>query len=110
MKIVITTTSPSIDSNVDNRFGRCAFFLFVDPVTLEWDAKPNPGVNARGGAGVKASQFVANLKPDAIISGSFGPNAYGVLKAANVQMYLFDGAKNVQEVINRFNEGILNTV
>ncbi len=65
MKIILTATSPSIDSNVDPRFGRGAYFLIVDPDTLEWQAYPNPGVGAPGGAGTLAAQFVANQHVEA---------------------------------------------
>ena len=88
MKIILTTTSPSIDSEIDPRFGRGAYLLVVDTETLEWQAHPNPGVSASGGAGTMAAQFVANQKAGAVISGDFGPNAYGALQAAGVATYL----------------------
>ena len=65
MKIILTATSPSIDSNVDPRFGRGAYLIVVDTDTLEWQAHPNPGVNASGGAGTQAAQFAANQKAEA---------------------------------------------
>ncbi len=33
MKICITSTGPRLDSEMDPRFGRCQYFLFVDPDT-----------------------------------------------------------------------------
>jgi len=110
MKIILTTTSPSIDSDVDPRFGRGAYFLVVDPDTLEWQAHPNPGVNAPGGAGTLAAQFVADQNAEAVISGDFGPNAYGALQAAGVAMYLFGASRTVREAIERFKAGQLERV
>jgi predicted Fe-Mo cluster-binding NifX family protein len=105
MKLLITTTSPEINADLDARFGRGAFFLTVDSDTLAWHALPNPALNARGGAGVKAAQFITDQKYDAVISGAFGPNAYNALKTAGIPMYLFGSCQSVQEVLQRFQSG-----
>jgi predicted Fe-Mo cluster-binding NifX family protein len=110
MKIIITTTAPSIESDVDPRFGRGAYLLVVDPNTLEWQAHPNPGVNAPGGAGIKATQFVVEQKVDAVISGDFGPNAFDALNAASVPMYVLGTTRTVRDAIARFNDGHLERV
>ena len=73
MRIVVTTTTPDLDSPVDPRFGRGAYFVVVDTSTLEWQAHPNPAAAASGGAGIRAAQFVAEQKAQAVISGDFGP-------------------------------------
>lgn len=110
MKIIITTTAPSLDSDIDPRFGRGANFLVVDPDTLEWEAHPNPGVNAMGGAGTQAAQFVVQQKADAVISGDFGPNAYIALAAVEIPMYLCGAGGSVRSVIERFKAGQLERV
>ena len=107
MKIIITAVSPSIDSNVDPRFGRGANFIVVDPDTLSWQAHANPGVGAPGGAGTRAAQFAANQHASAIISGDFGPNAFEALQAAGIDMYLFGTSSTVKEAIERFKAGEL---
>jgi len=38
MKIAITATGPDLDSIVDPRFGRCAYFLIIDPETMEYES------------------------------------------------------------------------
>ena len=100
MKIILTAISPSIDSNVDQRFGRGAYFLIVDPDTLEWQAQPNPGVGAPGGAGTLAAQFASNQNVSSVISGDFGPNAYNALQAAGIAMYLFGASTTVRRPSN----------
>ena len=110
MKIILTATSPSIDSRVDARFGRGAYFIVVDPETLECQAHPNPGVSASGGAGTLAAQFVANQRASSIISGDFGPNAYNALRAAGIAMYLFGASTTVKEAIELFKAGQLERV
>lgn len=110
MKIIITVVSPTIESNVDPRFGRGAYLLVVDPDTLEWQVDANPGVNAPGGAGILATQFVTEHQVDAVISGDFGPNAFDALNAAGVAMYLLGASRTVQDVIARFKAGQLERV
>jgi predicted Fe-Mo cluster-binding NifX family protein len=77
-----------MDAPFDPRFGRAAYFIVIDEETEDWQAHPNPAVNASGGAGVQAAQFVANQGVWAVISGDFGPNAHQALTAANVAMFL----------------------
>ena len=110
MKIILTTNSPNLESGVDPRFGRGAYFLVVDTDTLEWQVYPNPGVGASGGAGTLAAQFVANQKAEAVISGDFGPNAYEALQAAGVEMYLFGTSRTGSEAFDRFKAGQLEHV
>jgi predicted Fe-Mo cluster-binding NifX family protein len=102
MKLIITATSPRIDSPVDPRFGRGAYFLITDTDTFEWQALPNPAVNASGGAGIQAAQFVSEQNCAAVISGDFGPNAYNALQAAGIQMYLLGSCRNVREAVQQF--------
>jgi len=110
MKIILTATSPNIDSNVDPRFGRGAYFIITDPDTLEWEAHPNPGVDISGGAGIQAAQFVADQKAEAVLSGDFGPNAYNALQVAGIAMYLFNTSSTVMEAIEHFKAGQLECV
>jgi predicted Fe-Mo cluster-binding NifX family protein len=110
MKIIITANSPSIDSNVDPRFGRCAYLLMVDTESLQWETQANPGVNASGGAGIQAAQFVTDHKVDAVLSGDFGPNAYNALQAAGIAMYLFGASTTIKEAVEHFKAGQLERV
>ena len=110
MKIILTTSSPDIKSQVDPRFGRGAYLLVIDTDTLEWEARPNPGVSASGGAGIQAAQFVTEHKAEAVISSDFGPHAFEVLHTASVPMYLFGSCRTVRDVIVQFKAGRLEQV
>ncbi len=110
MKIILTTTSPDLNSAIDPRFGRGAYLLVVDTDTNQHEAYPNPGVNASGGAGAQAAQFVAAHHAEAVISGDFGPNAYDALQAAGISMYLYGDTYNASEAIERFKAGLLQQV
>jgi predicted Fe-Mo cluster-binding NifX family protein len=49
MKIGVTATGKDLESQMDPRFGRCAYFILVDPDTEEFEAVDNPGISAGGG-------------------------------------------------------------
>jgi predicted Fe-Mo cluster-binding NifX family protein len=110
MKIIITVSSSSLDAEFDPRFGRCAYFLAMDTETMGGEAFPNPGINASGGAGTQAAQFVAEQKAVAVISGDFGPNASSALNAAGILMYLNKADGNIQDIVKRFIAGELQQV
>ncbi len=110
MKVIVTTTGTTLDSAIDSRFGRGAYFLLVDTDSLETHAFPNPAASAGGGAGTKAAQFVAKQGAQAVISGDFGPNAQQVLNAANIAMYLHGSSHTAQEAIQQFKDRQLSSV
>ncbi len=61
MKIVITAQGPELDSAVDPRFGRAAYFLVYDLDADTCEAVSNEtGRSAGQGAGVQAAQLVAS--------------------------------------------------
>jgi predicted Fe-Mo cluster-binding NifX family protein len=110
MKIVLTTTSPNIDSEIDPRFGRGTYLLMLDTASLQWESHPNPGVNAPDGAGIQAAQFVAKKKAEAVLSGDFGPHACEALRAAGIAMYLYEDCHTARQAIERFQAGQLRQV
>lgn len=85
MTIVISTTGSDLDSQIDQRFGRCAYFLIVDGKKVK--KVQNPGAQAMGGAGIAAAQIIVDQKVDAIITGNIGPNALNVLQVAGIKVF-----------------------
>jgi len=87
MKVMITSKGDSLESLMDERFGRAEYFIIYDTQNDEFEAIKNPYLNDRGGVGVSISKFTIEKNVDALISGSFGPNAQDVLKASNIKLY-----------------------
>ncbi len=86
MKIAVSATAPSLDADVDPRFGRCPYFIIIDPETMEFEALENPNAMAAGGAGISTAQMIANKGVQLILTGNCGPKAYQTLSPAGVQV------------------------
>ena len=109
MKIAITSTGTSLDSNVDPRFGRCAYFIIYDTDSDTFEFIENTGRQAMGGAGIQAGQLMASKNVGAVITGNFGPNAFRVLEAAKIKMY--SGVSGtVREAIEKYKNGQLTEI
>ena len=52
MKIVVSSTGKDLDSEIDPRFGRCAYFLLVDTDTMDHEVLDNGNQAIGGGANV----------------------------------------------------------
>ncbi len=108
MRVCITSTGPSLDSEMDPRFGRCQYFLFLDPQSLEMEALENPNIGASGGAGIQSAQFVANKGVEVIITGQVGPNAFSTLQAAGIKI-LVGASGKVRDVLEKYKKGQLSS-
>ncbi len=106
MKIAISATGKDLNSNVDPRFGRCAYFIIVDPDTMEYEAFENQSVMLGGGAGIQAAQFIASKGAEVVITGNCGPNAVRTLEAAGIKIITgYNGT--VRQAIEDFKMGRL---
>jgi predicted Fe-Mo cluster-binding NifX family protein len=109
MKIAISSMGTDLNAQVDPRFGRCQYFIIVDPDTMEFEAVENPNINAMGGAGIQSGQMMAEKGVQAILTGNVGPNAFQTLSAAGVQVITGVTGK-VKDVIQQFKSGQLQSV
>ena len=106
MKIAVSSTGKDLNSPIDPRFGRCQYFIFVDPETMEFEALENEGLMAMGGAGVQAAQLIVQKGVKALITGNLGPNAASALSASGIKVYLVPGG-TIKEVVEAFKSGTL---
>ena len=106
MKIAVTSTGKTLDSEVDPRFGRAACFIIVDTETMDFNVIENQSVAAAGGAGISSAKVVIDAAAEAVLTGNCGPNAERTLTAAGVKLYTA-AAGTVAEAIELFKSGKL---
>ena len=104
MKIAISATGPTMDAEVDPRFGRCQYFIIADPETMEFEAIDNASAMAAGGAGISAAQMIAGKGVEAVLTGNCGPNAYQVLSPAGIKVITGVSGK-VKDAIEGYRAG-----
>ena len=100
MKVAITSTGNSLISKVDQRFGRCAYFVIYDTITKAMEFIPNAGIHAEEGAGSAAVQLIASRKVEKIVSVEFGFKVKPLLDSLKIQMISIKGEHTVQEIID----------
>lgn len=106
MKICVSASNEQLESWIDPRFGRCAYFIIVDSDTMNFEAFPNPSISAAHGAGISAAQMVANKDVKTVITGNIGPNAYQALSSTGIK--IFTGVTGtVKEAIEKYKSGEL---
>lgn len=106
MKIAVSATAASLDAEVDPRFGRCQYFVIVDPDTMQFESLENSGVMAGGGAGIATAQTIAGKGVEAVLTGNCGPNAYQVLSAAGIKVVTGVSGK-VRQAVEDYKSGKL---
>lgn len=101
MKIAISSVGENITDKVDQRFGRCRYFIVVDTDKKD-DTKAieNQGALQGHGAGIRAAQQIGELGAKAVITGDLGPNATNILRQLGIKAYQASGT--IKEVIDSF--------
>jgi len=106
MKIAITSMGRTLDSEVDQRFGRAAYFLIVETETLDYSAIENESVAAAVGAGISSAKALVDAGAEAVLTGNCGPNGQRTLSAAGIKLYT-GVAGTVREAVEKFKSGKL---
>ena len=106
MKIVISSSGPDMDSAVDPRFGRAAYFLIVESDTGELieSIDNSVGREAAQGAGIGAAAMVAEKGVKVVLTGRVGPKAMDVIERANIRV-VADASGTVRDAVERFRSG-----
>lgn len=103
MRIAITSTGDTLNSTIDSRFGRCAFFAIYDTETKSIKFILNPSKDAQEGAGPAAVQFVAAHKVSKIVSGEFGMKIKSLLDSLGIEMITNkDSATKIADIIELY--------
>jgi predicted Fe-Mo cluster-binding NifX family protein len=103
MKTIITALEANTDSEIDLRFGRCAYLCLYDHDDGQITFIRNEFKDARGGAGTQVAEKVISMGAGRIVSGDFGPKAKELLDKFNIQLVkIQDEKKTIKEIVSSF--------
>ena len=110
MKLAVTATGADLEATIDPRFGRAAYFVVVDSVTLAFNVVNNSqSLDLPQGAGIQAGQTIVKNKVDVLITGHCGPKAFQVLQSAGVEI-VTGASGTVKDAVMQYKEGRLKSV
>ena len=69
MKIAVSATGGSMNAQVSEQFGRCAYFLIVDSETMRFEPVSNPGIGMMGGAGPESAREITTHGAKVVLTG-----------------------------------------
>ena len=104
MKIAISSTGKELHSQIDPRFGRCAYFIIIHTDTLAIEAFENEYQSMGGGAGTQAANFICSMGVQTVLTGHCGPNAMAVFSECNIDV-VTNQTGVVKNVIDTFKNG-----
>jgi predicted Fe-Mo cluster-binding NifX family protein len=104
MIVAITSTGNLPDSKIDQRFGRCEYFVIYNTETKGMEIIPNPYKDAEEGAGKSSVELVASRQVNKIVSGEFGLKIKSLLDSHKITMIVLkDQNKKISEIIDMIN-------
>lgn len=111
MKIAISAEGPTLEDDVDPRFGRAAGFIIYDTETKAVEYIENgAGQTAAQGAGLIAVETVSNAGATVALSGYIGPKAFDALQAIGIGTVQDVDNRTVGEVVRAFEAGELTVI
>ena len=106
MEIAITAKKPNLDAEIDSHFGRCQYFIVIDPETMNYGVIDNTNAVTSAGCDISAAHKVIGMGVKAVLTGNCGTNTHQVLLDAGVQVFTGVGG-NVTSAIEDYMSGKL---
>ena len=105
-KIAITSEGPTLDDQVDSRFGRAAGFVVVDLESMETRYIDNGQTQVMAqGAGIQAAELMAGAGVSCVLTGFVGPKAFQALSAVKISVVQNLEGMTVRQAVERFQSG-----
>jgi len=85
MKVAVTSSGPGVEALMDDRLGRCPYFVIMDTVSGAIGSFVNPAAEASSGAGTKAMQALFDRGVEVVITGRIGPHAQAMVDETEIK-------------------------
>lgn len=105
MILVFPSSGTDIESDIDQRFGRCPYFVSFNTDSKKVVfAENTQNYQAVQGAGIQSATHVVNMKADVCITTHCGPKAFKVFNVAGVKVVTGIKGK-IKDAIADFEKG-----
>ena len=101
MIICLTSETKKINSLLSTRFEQSGYFLFIDTQNRQIETIAN---NVKNDG---AAYWVAEKKPDIIITGNITGNSFGFLKASGIKIVSGVFGITAEEALERYQTGLI---
>jgi predicted Fe-Mo cluster-binding NifX family protein len=108
MKIVVSATGQDMESDIDETFHRCSFYLIVDTTTNSHKTLENTVRDRPDEIGAMVGQIVADKGIDIVITADIGPKAFEIFNRYGIKIYRANG--KIDDVISEFSKGKLSEI
>lgn len=108
MKIAIASKGKTISSRIDDRFGRCPYFLVLDTTLMTTEMIENPGQKEKNAAGIRACQMLIAEGINAVVVKNIGHNSHVTLTGAGMDVYIVTSG-TVSAAIEKVKRGELTS-
>jgi predicted Fe-Mo cluster-binding NifX family protein len=107
MKIAISAAGKNLESTIDERFGRCRYFIILETDDMRYEVIENTNADLSTSAGIQSASLVASKGVEAVITGNCGPKAMQVFAATTIKV--ITGQHGIiKDVVEKFKKGALN--
>lgn len=105
-RIAVSSQGETLDSQVDPRFGRAAYFVVQDEDGGVFAVDNTAAGRMSSGAGIQAAETLAKAGVQKVLSGLVGPKAMNALDAAGIEV--IQGARGrVADALAAYEQGRL---
>jgi len=105
LKICISTSEETLNSEIDPRFGRCKYFILIEikeGEQLDIKSIKNIGATQGSGAGISAAEQISKLGVNVLITGDVGPKASNILNQLGIKVVKASGI--AREAVSEYME------
>ena len=107
MKVAISAAGKDLESSIDERFGRCRYFIIVETDDMSYEVIENTNADLSTSAGIQSASLVASKGVEAVITGNCGPKAMQVFTATTIKVIIGQHGM-IKAVVEKFKKGGLS--
>ncbi|MCB2145362.1 MAG: NifB/NifX family molybdenum-iron cluster-binding protein [Deltaproteobacteria bacterium] len=107
MKVAVSAAGQNLEASIDERFGRCRYFIIVETDDMSYEVIENTNADLSTSAGVQSASLVASKGVEAVITGNCGPKAMQVFAATTIKVIVGQHGA-IKAVVEKFKNGDLS--